>query len=74
MPSASTVSGATTSEPARTSAAARPPAHAPVPGAHADDAPVLDEQLRRGRLRNYGDAERLGLLAEEAPELETERM
>ena len=37
--------------------------------AHADDASVLDEELRRGRLRKDDRAERLGLLGEEAPEL-----
>ena len=45
---------------------------APAPaiaGADADDAAVLDEQLRRGRLREDGDAERLRLLREEAAEL-----
>ena len=37
--------------------------------AHADDATVLDEELRRRRLGENDGAQRLGLLGEEAPEL-----
>ena len=40
-----------------------------VAGAHAEDATVLDEQLRRGGLGEHGHAQRLGLLAEEPAEL-----
>ena len=40
-----------------------------VARARADDAAVLDEELRGRGLRQHGDAERLGLLAEEAAEL-----
>ena len=36
---------------------------------HADDAPVLDEELRRRRLREDHRTQRLGLLGEEATEL-----
>ena len=42
---------------------------AAVARAHADDASVLDEELRRRRLREDDHAERLGLLGEEAAEL-----
>ncbi len=42
---------------------------AAVARAHAEDAPVLDEELRRRGLRQDDGAERLGLLGEEAAEL-----
>ena len=44
-------------------------AASPIARAHADDAAVLDEELRRRRLGKNDRAERLGLLGEEAPEL-----
>ena len=70
VPSASTVTPAVTSEPGSKVGSCSPLATtAPVAGARADDPPVLDEQLRRGGLRQHGDAERLRLLAEEATEL-----
>src|SRR5206468_2944353 len=45
-----------------------PPAPS-VAGAHAEDAPAVDEQLLRRRLREDRRTEALGLLGEEPPEL-----
>ena len=44
-------------------------AASPIARSHADDAAVLDEELRRRRLGKNDRADRLGLLGEEAPEL-----
>ena len=70
VPSASTVRPATTSFPGSKVGSGSPvAAAAAIAGAHADDAAVLDEELRRRRLGKNDRADRLGLLGEEAPEL-----
>ena len=70
MPSASTVTFATTSAPGSKFGSGRPVATAAlVAGAHADDAAVLDEEPLGARLGQDRRAEALGLLGEEAAEL-----